>query len=95
MRKNIVSQVRNNAILKNTEAQMWKKLTQFENLLKGDSWPMGKISTGEGGMERRAVRWSHVVMIIYVNNTDIFKRDLEMLLLSPGSGWKPVADLRV
>jgi len=39
-----------------------------------------------------------VVMIIYVNNTDIFKRDLEMLallLISPSSGWKPVADLRV
>lgn len=98
MRKNIVSQVQNNAILKNTEAQMWKKLMQFENLLKGDSWRVGKISTGEGGMERRAVRWSHVVMIIYVNNMDIFKRDLEMLallLLSPGLGWKPVADLRV
>ena len=32
MRKNIVSQVQNNAILKNTEAQMWKKVMQFENL---------------------------------------------------------------
>ena len=39
-----------------------------------------------------------MVMIIYVNHLDIFRRDLQMLALlltSPGSGWKPMADLRL
>ena len=81
---------------------MWKKLYAVRKFVKrwflkhGQNFNRWRWNGEKAGKVKSVVLW--VVVIVYLNYMDIFKIDLQMLallLISPGSVWKPVAYLRV
>lgn len=81
---------------------MWKKLYAVRKCVKrwflkhGQNINRWRWNGEKAGKVKSVILG--VVAIVYLNYMDIFKIDVRMLallLISPGSGWNPMAHLRV